>query len=64
MPPLAVAVSDNRLHQVEAFFRHLLGIHVGEFPFNFQGLAAPCRCRAAISSVFRSYSSPQRSSWS
>ena len=33
--PLAIAVSDNRLHQIEAFFSHLLGIHVGKFSFNF-----------------------------
>ena len=34
-PPLAIAVSDNQLHQVETFLSHLLGIHVGEFLFNF-----------------------------
>ena len=34
-PPLAIAVSDNQLHQLEAFLSHLLGIHVGEFSFNF-----------------------------
>ena len=34
-PPLTVALSENRLHQVEAFLRHLLGIHVGELSFNF-----------------------------
>ena len=34
-PPLAIAVSDNRLHQVEAFLSHLFDIHVGEFSFDF-----------------------------
>ena len=34
-PPLAVAVSDNRLQQVEAFLSYILGIHLGELSFNF-----------------------------
>ena len=34
-PPLAIAVSDDLLHQVEALFSHLLGIHVREFSFYF-----------------------------
>ena len=32
-PPLAIAVSDDRLYEVEGFLSHLLGIHVGEFSF-------------------------------
>ena len=34
-PPLAVAVSDNQLHEVEAFVSHLPSIHVREFSVNF-----------------------------
>ena len=40
-PPLAIAVSDDRLHQVEAFLSHLVGIHVWEFSFCFHGAGSP-----------------------
>ena len=40
-PPLAIAVSDDRLHQLEAFLSHLLGIHVGEFSFYFHWAGSP-----------------------
>ena len=35
-PPSAIAVLDDRLHQVDAFLSHLLGTHAGEFSSYFR----------------------------
>ena len=61
LQPLAVALSKDIAHQVEAFFSHLLSVDVGEFSFYFNR-SGSSGSRAGISLSFSSYSSPLRSS--